>query len=313
MTAPGSAPQGTTEAAANPHICVCVCTYKRPEYLAPLLTALCAQETEGRFTHSISIVDNDHLESARAVVSDFAAKAPLAISYDVEPRQNIALARNRTVANATGEFLAMIDDDEEPFPDWLLRLFEAMLAYAPDGVLGPVIPRFLSPPPDWAVRGRCFERPSPRTGTVLRWKQTRTGNVLIRRAVFDDPANRFRAEFRFGGEDVDFFRRQIAGGRRFVWCAEAKVHECIPSERCSRRYLLKRALLRAGHPSSQGWAILLTSFVAIPAYAVVLPFLFISRHRSFMRHLMGMCGHIGRVLAFVGGSLWEKIMPPGRA
>jgi glycosyltransferase involved in cell wall biosynthesis len=276
-----------------------------------LLTALCRQETGGRFTYSINIVDNDDLESARAVVTTFAATAPVAISYDVEPQQNIALARNKTVANATGDFLAMIDDDEEPFPDWLLRLFEAMPEYAADGVLGPVIPRFLSPPPDWAVDGRCFERPSPPTGTVLKWRQTRTGNVLLRRSIFDDPAARFRAEFGFGGEDSDFFKRQIAGGRRFVWCAEAKVYEYIPVERCSRRYLLKRALLRGAHPNNRGWLVL-TSLVAIPSYAVVLPILFVSRHPAFTRYLISACSHISRVLAFAGGRAWQRVLPPGR-
>jgi succinoglycan biosynthesis protein ExoM len=289
-----------------------MCTYKRCSYLAPLLSSLCKQETGGRFTYSIAIVDNDHLESARSIVTAFAAGAPISISYDVEPRQNIALARNKALENASGDFVAFIDDDEEPSPDWLLRLFEAIEAHDADGMLGPIIPRFVSPPPEWAIRGRCFECPPLPTGTVLRSQQTRTGSVLMRRHILDHPADRFRAEFGFGGEDVDFFARQIARGRRFVWCAEAKVYEIVPAERCRRRYLMKRALLRGRHPRNQGWPVL-TSLVAIPAYAVVLPFLFILRHRLFMRYLISTCDHVGRVLAFFGGRFWERVLPPGRA
>jgi glycosyltransferase involved in cell wall biosynthesis len=310
MTGPPST--SSTHKAATPHISVCICTYKRPAYLTRLLTALFSQETAGRFSYSVAVVDNDHLASARAVVADLAAAAPISISYDVEPRQNIALARNKALEHAAGDFAALIDDDEEPSSDWLLRLLEALEAHDADGVLGPVLPRFESAPPDWALRGRCFERPSLPTGTVLRWRQTRTANVLLRRSVFDGPEGRFREEFGFGGEDVDFFRRQTAGGKRFVWCAEAKVHEAVPNERCSRRYLLKRALLRGRHPFNQGWLVLV-SLAALPVYTLILPFLFITRHRLFMRYLISTCDHLGRVLAFAGGRLWEKVLPPGRA
>src|SRR6266567_7084151 len=106
------------------HIAVCVCTYKRPDYLKRLLTELTSQDTGGLFTYSIVIVDNDQSESARAVVSDFAAALPVPIKYCVEPRQNIALARNKAIENASGDFIACIDDDEFPQHDWLLNMFK---------------------------------------------------------------------------------------------------------------------------------------------------------------------------------------------
>lgn len=310
MTPAGSA--APAEGRATAHVCVCICTYKRPKLLAQLLTALCAQETGDRFTYSIVVVDNDHLESARPVVESCAATAPISIFYDVEPQQNIALARNKALEHVAGDFVALIDDDEEPFPDWLLRLVEAIDFYAADGVLGPVIPHFLSPPPPWVVRGRCFERPSLPTGTWLGYRQTRTGNVLLRRRIFDNAANRFRPEYGFGGEDVDLFRRMIARGLRFVWCAEARVYEAVPIERCSRRYLLKRALLRGSHPHNQGWPVVI-SLVAVPAYALVLPFLFISGRPAFMKYLISTCDHLGRILTFVGGKQWARRLPRGRA
>jgi glycosyltransferase involved in cell wall biosynthesis len=281
------------------HVSVCICTYQRPQLLAHLLTALRAQETGGLFTYSLVVADNDQRESARAIVSDYAAAAVPPIRYCVEPRQNIALARNTAIANATGEYVACIDDDEQPGPDWLLVLFTALQRYAADGVLGPVIPRFVAPPPEWIVRGMIFERPSPATGTWLHWKQTRTGNVLLRKAIFDDGAQ-FRAECGDGGEDVDFFQRMIANGRRFVWCAEALVHETVPPERCTRRYVLTRALRRGRAPTNQGWPVL-TSLVAAPLYALALPALLLFGQPVFMRYLIKECDHLGRIIAFFGG------------
>src|SRR4030095_15737806 len=125
------------EATARRHISVCICTYKRPQLLAQLLGALDVQRTEDRFTYSVVVADNDHGESARPVVGEFAGRASITVSYCVEPRQNIALARNRAVDNASGDFIAFIDDDEEPVADWLLHLHGTVIAYGADGAIGP--------------------------------------------------------------------------------------------------------------------------------------------------------------------------------
>jgi len=281
------------------HISVCICTYKRPRFLKRLLEELGCQDTGGLFTYSIVVADNDHLQSGEAVVRDFAAASSIPIRYCVEPRQNIALARNKAIENASGDFIAFIDDDEYPSPDWLIRLVGAIESYGADGVLGPVLPCFLTPPPDWIIRGRFFDRPSFPTGTWLRWGQTRTGNVLFRRRIFDDPANSFRAEYGRGREDSDFFRRMIAKGMRFVWCAEATVHETVPPERFRRTYLLKRALLQGRAPYNQGWPVA-KSLVAAPAYALALSFLPLLGHHVFMRYLIKECYHLGVIFALLG-------------
>ena len=136
--------------------------------------------------------------------------------------------------------------------------------------------------------------------------------MLLRREIFTAPENRFNPDCRFGGEDTEFFLRMIARGRRFVWCAEAKVSEAVPPERCSRRYLLRRALHRGRHPHNQGWPVVI-SLLAAPTYALALPFVFVFRRPTVMRYLIKECDHLGRIFAFVGGKWWDKVLPPGRA
>src|SRR5262245_8048531 len=126
------------------HITVCICTFKRPRLLSRLLEQLQKQRTHGRFTYSIVVVDNDATRSAEAVVSTFSVKARVRTRYSVEPRQNIAMARNRAIDYAEGEFVAFIDDDEVPEPEWLSRMLETCDAYGAAGVLGPVVPEFES-------------------------------------------------------------------------------------------------------------------------------------------------------------------------
>lgn len=285
-----------------PQICVCICTYKRPDILSRLLDALANQATEGRFTLSILVVDNDKEEGARTTVERFARESDHSIQYFVESRQNIALARNMAAANAKGEYLAFIDDDEIPPPTWLVTLFLAREKFGADGALGPVKPQFDDAPPQWIVDGKFYERPSYPTGFVIDGAKGRTGNVLLKRRIFDYPEAPFRPEF-ITGEDQDFFRRMIEKGHVFIWCDEAVAYEIIPPVRWSRRFMLKRALLRGEiallHPRC-GAREIAKSFAAVPMYAILAPVALLRGQGQFMLCLVKMFDHLGKVLALVG-------------
>jgi succinoglycan biosynthesis protein ExoM len=285
-----------------PHISVCICTYKRLALLERLLNGLRDQHTSEQFDYSIVVADNDRERSAEPVVKAFAATSAIAIEYCVEPRQNIALARNRAIEHASGEFVAFIDDDEFPTRSWLLALFTACRDHAADGALGPVKPHFDEPPPRCVVRGSFYDRPSYPTGFVIDWRKGRTGNVLLKRRLLASDAQPFRPEF-LTGEDQDFFRRTIEKGAVFVWCAEAIAYEVVPPARWKRGFMLRRALLRGAisllHPTA-GAAHVARSLVAVPAYAAALPFALCAGQGAFMMCLVKLCDHAGRLLAVLG-------------
>ena len=285
-----------------PHISLCICTFKRPQFLSRLLQELARQETGSLFDYSITLVDNDVLMSSKEVVAEFQKTSSLRITYSVEPEQNIALARNKAVANSTGDFLAFIDDDELPGPDWLLKLYQACEAYNADGVLGPVLPRFEGTPPAWVLKGGFCDRPAHATGFRIDWNQGRTGNLLIRRQILNGLEPVFRPEFGSGGEDRNFFKRMIEQGRSFVWCNEAPVNEWISPARWKRRFMLRRALLRGKMALNhhRGAADLAKSFLAVIGYALALPVLLVVGHHIFMKYLIKICDHSGKLLAFLG-------------
>jgi succinoglycan biosynthesis protein ExoM len=280
------------------HITVCICTYKRPTLLGCLLHSLENQVTEDHFTYSVVIVDNDREQSAMDTVHFFKDQSAISIGYYVEPAQNIALARNKAVANATGDFVAFIDDDEYPPRNWLINLYKACEQFAADGILGPVVSYFETDPPDWVLKGKFFERPLHNTGMLLDWTDTRSGNVLLRRRILDSEQPAFRAEFGSGGEDKDFFERMINKGFQFVWCAEAPVYEAVPPVRLKRSFMLRRALLRGRNPSF-GLREMAESLLALPLYALALPLLFFLSHHFFMSYLIKECDHLGRLLALL--------------
>jgi succinoglycan biosynthesis protein ExoM len=284
------------------HIGVCVCTYKRPELLKRLLRELAGQETRGLFTYSVAVVDNDRLRSAEAVVRDFAAASTVPVTYDVEPVQNICLARNRAIANASGDFIAFVDDDEFPEKQWLLRLYQAAERDDVDGVLGPVKSHFDEKPPDWVIGCKFFDRPGHPTGFVIEWMEGRTGNVLLKRHLFTAGEPPFDPAFHRGG-DTDFFGRMAKKGHVFIWCDEAVVYEVVPPSRWTRAFMLKRALLRGSITlKSPGFDMrsVAKSVVATPCYMVALPFALLLGQDRFMNLLFRLCDHLGKLLAFVG-------------
>jgi succinoglycan biosynthesis protein ExoM len=300
--APGTTKEGAPDATL-PHLSVCICTYKRPVLLRRLLDDLEKQETGGAFEYSVVVADNDAARSAEALVAEFAARTPGRITYCCEPKQNIALVRNRAIAHARGDFIVFIDDDEFPVPAWLAELWKNCERHGVAGVLGPVRPHFDSPPPAWLIKGRFCERPEFPTGTPLAWTQCRTGNVLFRRSILPAGEPPFREQFGTGGEDVDFFQRMTAAGAKFIWCNEAVAYETVPPSRWTRRFALSRALLRGKNSLkiSQGRAVLLLkSLIAVPLYAIVLPFSLLAGQHRFMHLLIRCCDHVGRLLAAVG-------------
>jgi hypothetical protein len=129
--------------------------------------------------------------------------------------------------------------------------------------------------------------------------------VLIRKQILDSDDIAFRPEFATAGEDVDFFRRMMEKGHTFVWCNEAEVYEVVPSSRCTRSYLLKRALLRGSnfnkHPTHRLKNVV-KSLLAVPCYTIVLPFLALFGEHLFLRYLIKLLDHSSRLLAYVGFS-----------
>jgi len=291
------------------HLSVCICTYRRPEWLRRLLKDVSEQDTHGQFTFEIVVADNDPSETGSPVVAELKPSLKVPIIYAAEPRRSISHVRNMTLAHATGDGIVFIDDDEFPSKDWLYNLFTTLKKFDVAGVLGPVRPHFEVKPPQWIVKGRFCERPEHETGYLMPWSECRTGNVLFRREIIKGVSPVFLPEFGTAGSDVNFFWRMIQNGCTFVWCNEAAVYEVVPPARWKRSFMLKRALLRGGnflqHPEGRIQSIA-TSLLAVPIYTLMLPVLLVAGHHHFMRYLVKWCDHSARLLGIFGVKLIKQ-------
>ncbi|HTE49584.1 MAG TPA: glycosyltransferase family 2 protein [Kofleriaceae bacterium] len=224
-------------------IAVCMITYGRPAGLRRLLDAIAGQTFEGAAPDlRIIVVDNDAAGGAREVCDAARAAMPWPLVYEIEPRRGIPIARNRCVALARPEsdWIAFVDDDEEPAPGWLAELIRVRDEYDADVATGPVVPRFVGEPPGWAIRGRFFHRRRFPTGTLR--DRAFTNNVLFRASIFDEVRPNFDERMVMtGGSDTHFSRRVHRAGYRIVWADQAEVHETFPASRMAARWVYQRA------------------------------------------------------------------------
>jgi len=295
------------------HICVCICTYKRPVLLRILIDALQHQATCNLFTYSVVVVDNDINQSARETVQSFQNESSVRINYHMEPEQNIALTRNRAVDNSSGNYIAFIDDDEFPVPEWLLNLYKALHTYKADAALGPVRPYYPEHTPQWLIKSKLCERPEYKTGTFMHWDSTRTGNVLLDRQLFANPDNRFRREYgRTGGEDVEFFKMMHEQGKRFVWCNEAPAYETVPPERWDKSFYNQKSLrigtligekIRLKSSRAQGFYSLFKSSAWITVMSLSIPFTRLYGMHLYMRALSKIMYNFGLITGYMGHSI----------
>jgi succinoglycan biosynthesis protein ExoM len=297
-------------------ISVCIATYRRPARLLQLLADLQRQSLPPA---QVVIVDNDPVGSARDAVREFARTGTLSLRYDVEPHRGIALARNRTVALADGDWLAFVDDDERAPSDWLQLAMAAASRYHADGILGPVVPEVPRSVPPWLLRGRFYDFARFDSGTIVPPNRLRLGNALLRAALVHQEPGPFDPRYGLAtGEDGDLLLRLVARGGRLVWCDEAAVYEPIEPARLSLTWLLQRAYSRGqefGHkrlagrygpmtlPRRIGFAAECSGkLLAATALSVLdLPR---GRHRSG-HWLVRSAANIGKLTALIGGRYEE--------
>jgi glycosyltransferase involved in cell wall biosynthesis len=283
--------------------------------LERLLRKLALQDTGGLFDVSIVVVDNDVEGSAREVVSRAEAEFGLEVTYDIEPQRTIPAVRNHCLRLARGNYIGIIDDDEFPQSQWLLNLYRGIHTFEVDGAFGPVFPFFEQHPPAWLVKARLCEPPIVRTGTLVRWNQTYTGNVLLKKRVFDEFQLRFDEKFRTGGSDQDFFKRAMALGCRFVAVQEGQVYEIVPPARQTWNYWIRRSLVNgfnshkytASEKSSlPALKANLKSAIALVAYAAATPFCAVLGSHHLINCLQRGGYHLSRLCAICGCELWKK-------
>jgi succinoglycan biosynthesis protein ExoM len=237
-------------------VSIIVPCYDRIALLERTLRACFLQTLPDGMGWEILVCDNHPDQLAVPLVEGLQHASPVPLRYLPAPARNIARARNVGVAAATGRYIAFVDDDEAPEPNWLASYFACLERTGADAAFGPKFPVFASgAPPTWDPAASHyttdFQVPADtqigrvgRSGRVLG-----AGNSFMRVATCLNEPQPFDEQLGAAdGEDTQLYFRLLKQGRRFVWCPTATVHEVMPEARLSYAYMRKR--LKQGSKTS---------------------------------------------------------------
>jgi glycosyltransferase involved in cell wall biosynthesis len=224
-----------------PDVVVAIPTFRRPRGLSRLLDALAKLDTTANVT--VLVADNDaEGHEGFDLCQGLAYRWPLKAM--VVQERGIAPVRNALVAEALCmdmQFLAMLDDDEWPEPQWLDALLAEQAKTGADALQGSILFDFEQRPARWAevFDGMADIRQASGPTPMLQG----AGNLLLTHGALTrvsrpwfDPAFALS-----GGEDRDFFQRLKAAGACFAWSDEAVARGFVPATRTCFSWALKRA------------------------------------------------------------------------
>lgn len=239
--------QSPDDAAGSLLVSVVIPTFNRTKLLRRALRGVCTQSLDALGGFEVIVVDN--AGGADGVVADVSAQFPdVPLRYVHETGPGISHARNRGVAEARGEWIVFLDDDQAPTPGWLAALVGPALRSGADAAFGPVTAEFAqSDCADErlaAVFRAYFSRHfalADGADITARSASLGTQNSAFRRRCFDIAG--FQPELgRIGGEDSVLIRQLRLAGCRFVYAADALVGEHVPPHRLTETYVCFRRL-----------------------------------------------------------------------
>lgn len=227
--------------------------------MARTLASLTAQTMPAEEWETV-VVNNNSTDDTADMFARFAA-SPEGRRLDIrmvdEPRQGLSWARNRGLAEAEGEIVVMIDDDEEVNPGFLTA-YRDFFATHPKAVAtgGPMRARYDEGRPRWmshyteALAASTIDL-GPRVRPFPRGRYPIGGNMAFRRevfgrvGVFDTTLGR-TGQALLGGEEKNIFGRIAADGGEIWWVPSAPVDHIIPSSRLTNAHFRKLSRM-VGH------------------------------------------------------------------
>jgi glycosyltransferase involved in cell wall biosynthesis len=233
----------------TPIISVVICTYNRVEYLLRAIKSVLDQDYPDD-QYELVVIDNASTDSTADQVRPFFEAGRL--RYIHEPELGISAARNTGWREATGHYVAYLDDDAIASPGWLPAIEKAFELTPNAGVVGGrVDPIWEVERPDWLDEelvlslGVIDWGEKPKLIPDLRMEWLVTANMAIPRSLIMDIGG---FETRLGsvgkmqvrGEDTFFQKQVIRQGYPCYYYPDMVVKHHIPASRLNKQWFRNR-------------------------------------------------------------------------
>lgn len=231
----------------TPLLSVIVCTYNRERLLDNCLASLCKQEVDKEL-YEVIVVDNNSKADTFGVFSKHAGKNGN-FRYLTEENQGLSYARNKGCNEARGQYLAYIDDDALPPPEYLRNVLGVIRRHEPDILGGPVYPYYMEEKPYW-FDDEYETRKYAESSGFSRTCGVSGSNFIIKKSILEQ-IGKFDVKIgmRGGelglGEDAKVLHtyRSKTGEKteKVYYALECYVKHLVPKHKMKVRYIMKRA------------------------------------------------------------------------
>ena len=111
----------------NPAISVVICCHNSAAVLPPTLMHLAAQIVDPSVQWEVVVIDNASTDdTVQVAMRVWPATVPAPFRVIGEPRLGLMHARERGIAESTGDFIAFVDDDNWLCPEWVQSAVDTM-------------------------------------------------------------------------------------------------------------------------------------------------------------------------------------------
>jgi len=249
-------------------VTVAICTWNRADLLDQTLGTLRDVRVPEGLEWEVLVVNNNCTDHTDEVVARHAGPLPLRRVF--EPAQGHSNARNRAVAEATGDLLLWTDDDVLVGREWLAEMAKAAGDFPGASYFGGAIePWFGEEPPGWlranlgllggvlVILDHGPEVRRLREGEMVFGASLAFRTEVLRGRLFDPDLGR-KGTSLIGYDEVGLTRQLHAEGKYGVWVGTSRLRHYIPSSRMTERFVWDwfvadgRSAVRAGYASFGG-------------------------------------------------------------
>ncbi len=224
-----------------------IATFNRATSLLRTLKSAVEQSAAADLWECI-VVNNNSTDNTEEIFDSFAAQHPqFNLKIVNETKQGLSNARNRGIAEAQGEYIAIIDDDEtieESYIESYIEFFDSFPTAVAAG--GAVIAQYESKKPKWMSKytEQMIANPLDLDVVVTTFPKSRVpagGNMAFRKEAFDlvgtfNPRLGRNGKNLTGGEENDLFARLREQNIPLYFVPNAAIYHHIPESKLTDEY-----------------------------------------------------------------------------
>jgi glycosyltransferase involved in cell wall biosynthesis len=242
-------------------VTVAICTWNRCDSLRKTLDGFTGLRQPENVEWELLVINNNCTDITSDVVRRYDQRLP--VREVSEPTPGLSHARNRAVAESSGDYIIFADDDVTVVPGWLTA-YAAAFRHHPDAAIfgGPIRPTFDGEPPVWLTRiyptvagvyAACDLGPTPVPFAeyATPWGANYALRMREQRTQLYDPDLGYRPGRMIGWEETVVIRALLARGVHGWWVPDAALQHHVPPARQTTKYLRAHFYNRGRYYGSQ--------------------------------------------------------------